>query len=132
MKVDVTQILKNYEGQSIYEERRKRDDKGKTIKDEKGEPVPEEIELTLRSVISTSLLSENIGEGKPRTAEDKNKSRPILNKLWEGKWLDISTKDAGYVIEKVETFFNPLVIDRVNSMFDRADEKKVKKGKTGS
>lgn len=121
MKIDCTQVLKNYEGVPIYEERRKRDDNGKTVRNENGEPVVEDVELTLRSAINTALMAETPGE-KFRTADDKNKARPILKKLWENSRVKFSTKNGGYIIEKVEAIFNPLIIQRVQDIFDNAGE----------
>lgn len=119
MKVDVTQALKDFEGTPLYRETRKRDEEGKTIRNERGEPVLEDEKMTLRAVINTALIAEK-AEGKPRTSEDKNEARPILKKLWENKMVSFTTKQAGYIIEKVEEIYNPLIIERVNEAFDEA------------
>ena len=126
MKILVTQVLKNYEGKSIYEERVKRDDEGKTVRNEDGEPITEDVKLTLRSVIITALLGSE--PNKPRTAEDKNKADQINRKIWEKKEVDLTVKQRGYILEKVGIFFNPLVLGRVEDALERKDEK-VEEGK---
>ena len=125
MKIDVTQSLKNYEGTFIYEENVKRDEEGKTVRDNDNKPVLEDVKLTLRSVVNTALIASE--PDKTRTAEDKSKADQILRKLWEKKEVDFTTKDGGYIIEKVGIFFNPLVLGRVEDIFDGAGDKKEKK-----
>ena len=120
MKINVLQVLKNYEEQPIYEERAKRDEEGKTIRNSEGEPVLEDVKLTLRSVITTALLGSE--PDKPRTAEDKNKADQINRKVWEKKEVGFTVKESGYIIEKVGIFFNPLILGRVDEIFEGKEE----------
>lgn len=124
MLIDTTQVILNYENVPMYEERIKRDAEGKTVKKltKKGEEVPvvEEVEMTLRSIIRSSLLGSE--PDKVRGAEDKNKADQILRKVFAGKKIKLTTKQAGYIIEKVGIFWNPLVLGRVEEIFDGKDE----------
>jgi len=121
MRINVTQTLLNYEGKPIYEQRNKRDDEGKIIRKDDGEPVLEDVKLDLRSVITTALLGSE--PNKPRTAEDKNRADQINRKIWEKKEVDLTIKERGYIMEKVGIFFNPLVLGRIEELFERGDEK---------
>ena len=124
MKLNVLQSILNYSGKPVYEENVKRDDEGKTVRDTDNKPVLEDVKLTLRSVLNTALLASE--PDKTRTAEDKSKADQILRKVWEKKEVDFTTKDGGYIIEKVGIFFNPLILGRVENIFDGVGEKKEK------
>ena len=124
MKLNVLQSILNYSGKPVYDENVKRDDEGKTVRDTDNKPVLEDVKLTLRSVLNTALLASE--PDKTRTAEDKSKADQILRKVWEKKEVDFTTKDGGYIIEKVGIFFNPLILGRVENIFDGVGEKKEK------
>lgn len=122
MKILVTQVLKNYEGKPIFEQRAKRDQKGKTVRDDEDNPITEDVELTLRSVITGSLLGEDPNPKKPRTAEDKNKAHQINTKIWQSKATNLTVQERSYIIERVGIFYNPLILGRVEEIFEDGKE----------
>jgi len=121
---DITQVFKNYEGKNMYAVSNKRNNAGKLEKDENGNPVIEEVELTLRSVITNALLNEE--EKRPRTAEDKNRADQINRKVWAGKRIDLTLQERGYIIERVAIFYSPLILGRVEEILggETSEEKK--------
>lgn len=91
MKVDVTQVLKDYEGKDIA--------------------PAEGRKLTLRDVIVASL---NIATpSKPMTAEMKNKAFQISTKLYASKEVDLTIDDRAFIKEWVLELQRPLVAGRV-------------------
>ena len=125
MKIDTTQVLKDYEGLPIYGPKVKRDNEGKTVRDKDNEPVLEDVKLTLRSVITDALLYSE--PDKVRTAEDKNKADQINRKIWAGKETNLTVKEMGFISEKVAIFFNPLVMGRVDELLEGSKEEKEEK-----
>ncbi len=95
MKVDVSGVIKNYEGKPLKES---------------GNP------LTWRTVFSAALNA--TAEREVRTAEDKAKSFQISNKLFKDKEVKLTVDDMAFIKERVGKFFSPLVYGRTCELFD--------------
>ncbi len=108
MKINVAQILKNYQGKPIISPGSK--DK-----------------LDLRTVISSSINATPAPPAKPMSAEDKNKAYQISLKIWAKKNVDLTVDQRTFIKGKVFEVYNPLVAGRVSDIFEGEKMEDVKK-----
>jgi len=107
MKIDVTQIFKNYQGQDVMQGKEK---------------------LTLREVISNSLNA--MDPQKPMTAEHKNKAFQISVKVWAKKEVDLTLDDRKFIKDRAGEVYNPLIYGRVCDILEGKDETEETNSKT--
>lgn len=89
MRIDVTQEIKDFEGESI------KDNAGKV--------------LTFRNVVGYAInnLEQN------QTAEDKNACFQLGVKLYSTKEPDFTVNQLALIRKKVEKTYNPLIVGRI-------------------
>lgn len=113
MKIDGTQVLKDYEGKPILVDR-ERDKDGKRGKRKK---------LTLRDVISTAINANPAPPAKPMAAETKNKAYQLSVKIWSKKEVDLTVDQLAFVKERVGDVYTPLVYGRVCDILEGKGKK---------
>ena len=113
MKIDVTQILKDYGGKPVLA----------------GARGKKEKKLSFRDVVSTAINATPQPPAKPMTAEAKNKAYQISIKVWSKKRIDLTVDQRAFIKERVGDVYNPLVYGRVCDILEGKDEPKTK-GKT--
>ena|SRR6185436_12502090 len=99
MRINTTQVLKNYEGKEILE-----DDKP----------------ITLRDVFSIGLNSQLPDE--KMTADQKAKIFQITTKLYTNNEVDLTVDQLALIKEQVGKVYNPLVYGRVCEIIDGTQE----------
>lgn len=107
MKLDVTQVLKDYQNKPIFKSEM-----------EKGEMVKTEEKLTLRDVISIAINATPANRNKPMTAEEKNKAYQISIKIWSEKEVDLTIDQLAFIKKRVVDVYNPLVAGRVSDILE--------------
>ena len=110
MKIDVTQVLKDYENKPIF----------RSETNERGRIVQSKEKLTLRWVISTAVNTST--QGKPMTAEQKNKAYQISLKVWKDKEVNLTVDDLAFIKKQVGEIYTPLVFGRVSDIFEGKKE----------
>ena len=107
MKLDVSQVLKGYDGKPIK----------KAGVSEQGLQVVTKEVLTLKDVISNALNAAD--DNKASSAEDKLKSFNISLATWSNKELDLPVEDVAFIKAKVLKIYNPLICGRVAEILDK-------------
>lgn len=105
MKVNLLQLILDYEG--------------KPVKDENGK------EIELRAILSTALNSQLRDE--ILTAEDKNKIFQLSVKLWKDDEADFTVDDLAFMKERVGKIHTPLAFGRVAEIFEGKKEEDLTK-----
>lgn len=100
MKVDVTQILTDYQGKDLTQ-------------------GPKKEKLELRSVISTAVNTMNLQGEKSMTSEEKNKAYQISTRVWSKKEVDFTVEQLAFIKEKVGKVYNPLVYGRICDIIEK-------------
>lgn len=101
MKIDVTQVLIDYEGKEL-----KSKDKPYTLRDA--------LAIALNSNLPNEL----------QTAEDKNKSYQLSRKIYDNKEVDLTLDDRSFLKEKAGKYLNILVQGRVWDILEDKPEPK--------
>lgn len=103
MKINITDTIKNYDGEPVVEV----------------DKFQRETPLTYRQVFITAL--NNPAKEETFTSEMREKSFEISGKLFAGKEIELTTTQKAYIIERVENIFrdSPLLVGRVKQLLDK-------------
>ena len=112
MKIKVTQVLKNLDGEEM---------KFITGKVVDGKEKLEEKPMTLRKVLG-ELLNTETNEHR-LTPEMKNQAGQILLKLWGSDENDLTVEQRAYILKQAEKFSSPLVLVLLRKALEDKDTK---------
>lgn len=115
MKINVTQGIRDYEGNLIMVP--KRNVTGEPERDEDGKPIL--MAETLRLYLVTALNSEKPGE--KLVAEDKAKIYMLSTKLYQSSSVDLTIHDRNFILDRVGASYGPLIYGRINDIFEGND-----------
>jgi hypothetical protein len=111
MRVNVTQIIKDYEGAPILVNKMENE---QPVLDDKNRPV--KIPLDVRAVFINSL--NNMLPGEILVAEDKAQVYYLSVKLYRSKEVDLTVSDQKFVLDRVGKIYNPIIYGRIMDLFE--------------
>lgn len=122
MNIDVTKILKTYDGQDLTEQGLK--------KDANGNQVPIQVPVTLRAVLNHALDAlprdpdpQNPGQLRHLTTEEKERRFQLSQKLWGSKIIHLDHQEAADLIQLANNCYDsPLVCGRVKQLLEGEEQ----------
>ena len=123
MKVKIIQPIINFEGKQLFQAVVKRDEIGKPIRNEKGEPLTED-QPTIWRTVAYNALEGRATEREVLTAEDKVKCGQIERKIYESNEPDLTETERTFLIERIEkTILSPMICVLAKDFFGDKKEK---------
>ena len=104
MKINVTQVLNNFDGKPMKENRQEGED-------DAGKPVMKLVDLTLRSVLCTALMHTTQAEAAAGpSAEQRVRRFMIAQVVVENDVVVLRSEDITYLKERVNNLFPTNVV----------------------
>jgi hypothetical protein len=123
MRIDVTQGIKDYEGNFTMTNKM---ENGRPVLD--GESRPIQIIEQVRAYFINALNGQLPGE--TLVAEDKAQIYYLSVKLFRGKEVDLTVSDQKFILDRVGKIYGPLVYGRIMDLFEgKAEDQEAAKDK---